>query len=144
MKSKQTIKLLYPFGSVQLLSRADSLRPMDCSTPGFPVHHQLRELTQTYVHRVGDAIQWFHPLLSPSPAFDLSQHQRLFQWVSSFHQLVKVLGVSAPESVLPMNIQDWFPLGLSGWISLQSKGFSRVFSNTTVQKHQFFRAQLSL
>ena len=81
MKSKQTIKPLYPFGSVQVLSCADSLQPMDCSTPGFPVHHQLRELTQTHVHRVGDAIQQFHPLLSPSPpAFDLSQHQDLFQW----------------------------------------------------------------
>ena len=54
------------------------------------------------------------------------------------------IGVSASASVLPMNIQDWFPLGLTGWISLQSKGLSRVFSNTTVQKHQFFGAQLSL
>ena len=54
------------------------------------------------------------------------------------------IGVSASTSVLPMNIQDWFPLGLTVWISLQSKGLSRVFSNTTVQKHQFFSAQLSL
>ena len=54
------------------------------------------------------------------------------------------IGVSASTSVLPMNIQDWFPLGWTGWISLQSKGLSRVFSNTTVQKQQFFRAQLSL
>ena len=53
--------------------------PMDCSTPGFPVHHQLLELTQTHDHRVGDAIQPSHPLLSPSPAFNLSQHQGLFQ-----------------------------------------------------------------
>ena len=54
------------------------------------------------------------------------------------------IGVSASASVLPMNIQDWFPLGWTGWISLQSKGLSRLFSNTTVQKHQFFGAQLSL
>ena len=66
--------------------------PMDCSTPGFPVHHQLPEHTQTHVHRVGDAIQPSHPLLSPSPpGFNLSQHQDLFQWVSSSHQVAKVL-----------------------------------------------------
>ena len=56
----------------------------------------------------------------------------------------QIIGVSASASVLPMNIQDWFPLGLTGWISLQSKGLSRIFSNSTVQKHQFFGAQLSL
>ena len=66
--------------------------PLDCSTPGFPVHHQLPELTQTHVHRVNDAIQPSHPLLSPSPpAFNLSQHQGLFQWVNSSHQVAKVL-----------------------------------------------------
>ena len=66
--------------------------PVDCSTPGLPVHHQLPEFTQTYVHWVGDAIQPSHPLLSPSPpAFNLSQHQGLFKWVSSSHQVVKVL-----------------------------------------------------
>ena len=66
--------------------------PMDCSTPGFPVHHQLPELAQTYVHQVGDAIQLSHPLSSPSPpAFNLSQHQGLFQRVSSSHQVAKVL-----------------------------------------------------
>ena len=65
--------------------------PLDCSTPGFPVLHQLPELTQTHVHRVGDAIQPFHPLSSTSPpAFNLSQHQGLFQWVSSSHQVAKV------------------------------------------------------
>ena len=64
----------------------------DCSTPGFPVHHQLLELAQTHVHRGGDAIQPSHPLSSPSPpAFNLSQHQGLFQWVSSLHQVAKVL-----------------------------------------------------
>ena len=66
--------------------------PMDCSMPGFPVHHQLLELPQTHVHRVGDAIQPSHPLSSPSPpAFNLSQHQGLFQWVSSSHEVAKVL-----------------------------------------------------
>ena len=65
---------------------------MHCSMPGFPVHHQLPELTQTHVHPVSDAIQPFHPLSSPSPpAFNLSQHQSLFQWVSSSHQVAKVL-----------------------------------------------------
>ena len=64
--------------------------PMDCSTPGFPVHHQFPELTQTHVHCIGDAIQPSHPLLSP-PAFNLSQHQGLFQGVSSLYQVAKVL-----------------------------------------------------
>ena len=253
-------------------------------TPAFPVHHQLPELAQTHIHWVGDAIQPSHPLSSPSPlAFSLSQHQGLFQWVSSLHQVTKLLefqlqhqsfqwifttdfledrlvgspcsprdsqessptpqfksintsvlsilysptlsysvqfscsvvsdslrpresqhtrppcplptpGVdpnpcplspwchrtisssvvpfsscpqscpasgsfpvsqffasgdqtirsSASASILPMNIQDWFPLGCTCWISLQSKGLSRVFSNTTVQKHQYFGAQISL
>ena len=88
--------------------------------------------------------RWCHPtissLSSPSPAFNISQHQGIFQWVSGGQSI----GASASASVLPMNIQDWFPLGWTGWISLQSKGLSRVFSNTTVQKHQFFNAQLSL
>ena len=80
-----------------LLSRsvvADSLWPMCCSTPGFPVLHCLLGLAQTHVHRVGDAIQPSHPLSSPSPqAFSLSQHLGLFQWVSSSHQVAKVLGL---------------------------------------------------
>ena len=71
---------------------SDYLWPMDCSTPGFPVHHQLLELALTHVHQVGDAIQPFHPLLSPSPpTFNLPQHQGLFQWVNSSHQVAKVL-----------------------------------------------------
>ena len=66
--------------------------PMDCSMPGLPVHHQLPELPQTHVHWVSDAIQPSHPLSSPSPlAFNLSQHQGLFQWVSSSHQVAKLL-----------------------------------------------------
>ena len=103
--------------------------PMNRSTPGLPVHHQLREFTQTHVHWVNDAIQPSHPLSSPSPpAPNPSQHQNLFQWVNSSHEVAKVLGWSS----------EW-----AGWISLQSKGFSRGFSNTTVQKCQFFSAQLS-
>ena len=82
-----------------------------------------------------------HSLLLPPSIFPSI---RIFQWVSSSHQVAKVFRVSASTSVLPMNTQDWFPLGWTGWTSLQSKGLSRVFSNTTVQKHQFFSTQLSL
>ena len=70
---------------------------------------------------------------------------RIFsKWVSFFASSGQSIGVSASTSVLPMNIQDWFPLGWTGWIFVQSKGLSRVFSNTTVQKHWFFSTQLSL
>ena len=119
--------------------------PMDHSVPGLPVHHQVPEFIQTHVHWVGDAIQPSHPLSSPSPpALNLSRHQVLFKWVSPSHQVAKEIGTSTSASVLSVNIQDWFPLGWTGWISLKSKGLSRVFSNTTVQKHQFFSTQLSL
>ena len=117
--------------------------PINCSTPGLPVHHQLPEFTQTHVHQVSDAVQPSHPLSSPSPtAPNLSQHQsfpmsQLFAWGG------QSTGVSALESVLPKNTQGWSPLKWTGWISLQSKGLSRVFFNITVQKHQFFGAQLS-
>ena len=116
--------------------------PVVCSTPGFPVHHQVPELAQTHVHQVGDAIQPSHPLSSPSPpAFNLSQHQGLFQWVNSSHQVAKVLELQLQRQSFQWIFRtDWFPLGLTGWISLQSKGLSRVFSNTTVQEHQFFDA----
>ena len=118
--------------------------PMNRSMPGLPVHHQLPEFTQTHVHRVGDAIQPSHPLSSPSPpAPNPSQHQGLFQWVNSASG-GQSTGVSVSASVLPMNTQDWSPLGWTAWVSLQSKGLSRVFSNTTVQKRQFFGTQLSL
>ena len=117
--------------------------PMDHSTPGLPVHYQLPESIQTHLHWVGDAVQPSHPLSSPDPsAFNLSQIQGLFKWVSSSHLGGQSIGVSASTSLLPMNTQDWSPLGWTGWISLQSKGLSRVFSNTTVQKHQFFSIQL--
>ena len=142
LKVNHTIKK-YEFSSVTQ-SCPTLCDPMDRSTPGPPVHHQLPEFTQTHVHRVGDAIQPSHRLSSPSPpALNLSEHQGLFQWVSS-SQHGQSIAISALASVLPMNIQEWFPLGLTGWISMQSKRLSRVFSNTTIQKHQFFSAQLSL
>ena len=99
----------------------------------------------THVHWVDDVIQPSHPLSSPSPALNLSQHQGLFQWVSSSHQVAQSIG-SFSISISPsnMNIQDWFPLGWTGWISLQSKGLSRVFSSATVQRHQFFSTQYFL
>ena len=78
--------------------------PMDCCTPGFPVHHQLPELAQTHVHRVSDAIQPCHSLSSPSnPTFNLSQHQSLFKWVSSSHQVAKVLEFHFSVSISPSN-----------------------------------------
>ena len=90
---------------------------------------------------------WCHPSILSSviptpPVPNPSQHQGLFQWVNSAWD-GQSTGVSASASVLPMNTQDWSPLGWTGWISLQSKGFSRIFSNTTVQEHRFFGAQLS-
>ena len=89
--------------------------PMNRSTLGLSVHHQLPEFTQTHVHWVGDTIQPSHPLSSPSPpAPNPSQHQSLFQWVNSLHQVAKVLEVQLQHKVLPMNIQDWFPLGWTG------------------------------
>ena len=101
---------------------------MNHSTPGLPVHHKLPEFTQTHVHRVGDAIQPSHPVSSPSPpAPNPSQHQGLFQMSQLCTWGGQSIGVSASASVLPMNTQDWSPLGWTGWISL-SKGLSRVFS----------------
>ena len=93
--------------------------------------------------------RWCHPTISSSvvpfsshlQSFPASESFQISHFFSSGGQSI---GASASASVLPMNIQDWFPLGWTGWISLQSKGLSRVFSNTTVQKHQFFSTQLSL
>ena len=93
--------------------------------------------------------RWYHPIISSSvipfssclQSFPTSGCFPRSQFFASDGQSI---GASASASVLPMNMQDWFPLGLTGWIFLQSKGLSRVFSNTTVQKHQFFSAQLSL
>ena len=92
--------------------------------------------------------QWYHPTISSSDVPFSSHHQSFpasgsFQKSQFFTLGGQITWVSASTSDLPMNIQDWFPLGWTGWISLQSKELSRVFSNTTVQKHQFFGAQLS-
>ena len=86
--------------------------PMDCSMPGFPVLHCLPEFAQTHVHWLSDAVQPSNPL-SPSSALSLSQNQHLFQWVGSLHQVAKGIGASTSASVLLMNIQAWFPLGLT-------------------------------
>ena len=137
---------LPPFKLLQFNSVAQSRRtlrdPTDCSMPGLPVHQQCLEFTQTHLHWFIDAIQPAHPPSSPSPpAFNLSQHQSfLMSWL--FTSGGQSLGASA--SVLPMNIQDWFPFRWTGWMSWQTKGLSRAFSNITVQKHQFFCIQLSL
>ena len=126
----------YSFRSLPSLRRVQLDDPMDRSMPGFPVHHHLLELAQTHVRSVSDATQPSHPLSSPSPpTFDPSQNQGLLLWVSSSHQVAKVL-----EFQLQHQSFQW----TSGLISLQSKGLSRVFSNTTVQKHPFFGAQFSL
>ena len=125
---------------------------MDCGTPAFPFHHHFLELVQTHAHRVSDAIQPstisssvvpFSSCLQSVPA---SGSFPMSQFFSSGGQSI---GPSASASVLPMNTQDWSPLGWTGWISLQSKGLSRVFSNTTVQNASvlqcsaFFMVQLS-
>ena len=119
--------------------------PMYCSISGFPVHHQHPEIAQTCVHWVSDAIQPSHPLSSPSlPAFNFFPVSGSFPISQSFALGGQSIGVSTSALVLPMNIQDWFPLRWACLISLQSKGLSTVFINTTVQKHEFFGIQLSL
>ena len=107
--------------SVQFSSVAQS----DSLRPGLPVHHQLPKFTQTHVHWVRDAIQPSHLLSSPSsPAFNLSQHPGSFQMSQLFASGGQNIRLSASTSVLPMNTQNWFPLGLTGFISLLSKGIS--------------------
>ena len=114
----------------------DARPPCPSPTPGAcsdscPSNRWCHSTISSYVIPFSSCLQSFPALGS----FPMSQF---------FQSGGQSIGVSASASVLPMNIQDWFPLGWTGWISLQSKGFSRVFSNTTVQKHQFFGAQLSL
>ena len=119
---------------VQAHSHVWLFNPMDCRTPGFPVFHHLS--------------RWCHPTILSSVIhfsshlqFSPASRSFLMSWL--FASCGQSIGASAPTSVLPINIQDW-SLGWTGWISLQSKGLTRVFPNTTVQKHQFFRAQPSL
>ena len=126
---------LYQFSSVAQ-SCLILCNPMDYSMPALPVHHQLLEFTQTHGHWVGNAIQPSHPLLSPSlPALNLSQHQGLFKWVSSLHQVAKLLEFQLQHQT-SNEYSGLISFGLTGLISLQSKGLSKVFSNTTVQKYQ--------
>ena len=118
--------------------------PMDCSMPVSSVLYYLPEFAQTHVHCAGDAIKSSYPLLPPSsPALGLSQLQSLpvSQLFTSGGWSIRA---SASGSVLPMNSQDWFPLGVTGLIFLQSKGLSSVFSSTTVWKHRFFSTRPSL
>ena len=129
---------------VHLLSCVQLCDPMDCSRPGFPVLHCLLEFAETHVYWVGVAIQLCPTISSsvvPFSCLNLSQSGSLpMSWL--FASGGQSIGASA--SVLPMNIQGWFPLGLTGLISLQSMGLSRVFSSTTVWKHHFFGTQPSL
>ena len=113
--------------------------PMNYSTPGFLVLHHLPEFAQTHIHWVGEAIQPISssviPFSSCPQSFPAPGCFLISQLFTSGRQSI---GVSASTSILPMNTQDCSPLRWTGWISLQSKGLSRVFSNTAVQKHQFF------
>ena len=125
-------------------SRPTHCDPMNRSMPGLQVHHQLLEFTQTHVHRVSDAIQPCHPLVVPFsscpqslPASESFPMSHLFAWGGWS------TGVTALASVLPMNIHNWFPLRLTGLISLLSKELSGVFSSITIRKHQLFGAQPS-
>ena len=118
--------------------------PMNCSTPGVPVLHHLPEFPQDH-----PLSQWCHPTISSSAVpFSYCSHffsaSRSFPMSQLFTSGGQSIGASASASLLPMNIQDWFLLGLTGLVSLQSKWFSRVFSNATVQKHRFFGTQPSL
>ena len=109
---------------------------MDCSMSGYPIHHQLLELTQAHVHRLGDAIQPSHPDFPFSSCLQYFLTSGSFPMSQFFPSGGQIIGASASASVLPVNIQDWFFffLGWTGLIYLQSKGLSRVFSNTIVQR----------
>ena len=128
------------FSSVTVVS--DSLRLHGLKHARLPCPSPTPE-AQTHVHWVGDAIQLSHPLSSPSPALNLSQHQSLFQWVSSLHQVAKYWSFSV--SISPPNEYSGLISFRMDWLDLLAiQGLSRAFSSTTVQKHQFFSAQLSL
>ena len=135
---------VYLFSSVQSLSRADSLRPhgLQHARPPWP------SPTPGVYSNSCPVSRWCHPTISSSviPFYSCLQFFSVsgsFPKSQFFTSDGQSIGVSASASVLPMNIQDWFPLGWTGWDSIQSKGYSRVFSNTAIQKHQFFGTQLS-
>ena len=119
---------------------------MDCSTPGFPVHHQLPEHAQTHVHRISDAIQPSHAMSSPSPAFNLSQYQGHFQWVSSSHQLANIFSFSISSyneySGLISFRNDCFDL-LAVKGTLKSLLQHHSWKPSILQCSAFFIAQLS-
>ena len=150
MRNHQSYPIAATVRSV-ILSCLTFCNPMDCRMPGFLVHHELPELPQTHVHWVGDAIQPSHPLSSPSPsAYNLSRHQGLFKWVSSLHQVAKVLEFQLQHQSFQWIFKDWFPLIWTGWISLQSKGLTlksllqhHSSKASTLQCSVFFIVQLS-
>ena len=116
--------------------------PMDSSKSGFPVLHHLLEFAQAHEHWVGDAIQPSHPLLSPSPpTFSLSQHQGLFQWVSSLHQVAKVLELQRQHQPFQWIFRVDF---LQDWSPCSPRDSQDVSSSSAVRKHPFFGAQPSL
>ena len=119
--------------------------PMNCSTPGLPVHHQLPEFTQTHIHRVGDALQPSHPLSSPSPsAPNPSQHQGLFQWVNSSHEEATELEFQLQHQSFQRTPRiDSFRMDWLDLLAVQGTLKSLLQHHITIQKHQFFSAQLS-
>ena len=139
---------MFCFSSVQFSSVTQSCPtpcdPMDCSMAGFPVHHQLPELTQIHVHLVGDAIQLSHTLSYPLLLPSILPSIRVFSSETVLCIRCQSFGASTSASFLPLNIQVWFSLGMTDLIALLFKGLSRVFPNTTVHKLPFFRAQFSL
>ena len=119
-----------------------SVTPRSHAKPPYP---SLSPKVRLSVHWISDVIQPSHPLPPSFPfAFSLFQHQGLFQWVDSLHQVAKVLKFQLQHQTFTILIPGWFPLGLTGLISLLSKGLSRVFSITTTQEHHFFSVQPSL
>ena len=119
--------------------------PMDCGTPGFPVLHNFLKFAQTRVYWIGDAIQPSHPLSPPSPpALNLSQHQSLFQWAGSSHQVTKVLELQLQHQSFQWIFRVDFLWYWQIWSPCSPRDSPRVFSSTTVQKHQFLSTQPSL
>ena len=156
-EKKQIVKECISFSSVRLSCSVMSDFLQHHGTPGFPVHQQLPELAQTHVRQVSDAIQPSHPLSSPSPpTFNLSQHQGLLKW-EFFESSGQSIRVSASTSILPMNTQDWSPLGCNGWIScsprdsqesspapqfksINSSALSFLYSPTLTSIHDYWRS----
>ena len=152
-----SLYLVMSHSSLQLLSSVWLCDPMDCSTPGFPVPHHLPELVQTHVHWVDDAIQSSLPLSSPSPpAFSLSQHQGLFNWVSSSHQVARVLEIQLQhQSVQWIFRTDFLCDGLVGspcsprdsqessltpqFKNINSSALSFLYSPTLTSIHDYWK-----